>query len=82
MTSEIEEVSPGLSECDIISQSPILEEADKNITDRDFRCERILPNGWMLNTREELSYYRIFREHFGSDISLTWMGRTDNGTVA
>ena len=32
--------------------------------------------------KEELLYYRIFRDFFGSDISLSWMGRTDTGTVA
>ncbi len=56
--------------------------ADISISDSDFRRERVLSNGWTLSGKEELSYYRIFREHFGSDISLTWIGRTDNGTVA
>ena len=53
------------------------EMADSNISDRDFRHERILPNGWVLSGREELWYYRIFRELFGNDINLSWMGRTD-----
>ena len=46
------------------------------ITDGDFRRERTLPNGWHLNSKEELFYYRIFREHFGEVADLNWMGRT------
>ena len=53
------------------------EMADRIISDRDFRNERILPNGWVLSGREELWYYRIFRELFGNDITLSWIGRTD-----
>jgi hypothetical protein len=26
----------------------------------EFRRERSLPNGWVLNTKEELMYYRVF----------------------
>jgi hypothetical protein len=33
-------------------------------------------NGWSLNTKEELLYYPIFREHFGELSDLAWMGRT------
>jgi asparagine synthase (glutamine-hydrolysing) len=54
--------------------------AEKKISRHDFSKERILPNGWILNTREELLYYNIFKEHFGSTLSLEWMGRTENGT--
>lgn len=50
--------------------------ADEQISDDDFRCERSLPNGWLLNTKEELMYYRIFKEHFGELSDLSWMGRT------
>ena len=50
--------------------------AEKKITDGDFSRERTLPNGWVINTKEELMYYRIFREHFGELDDLTWMGRT------
>jgi len=55
----------------------IAEIAEKNITDSDFRNERLLYNGWTLISKEELYYYRIFREHFGSNTDLSWMGRTD-----
>jgi asparagine synthase (glutamine-hydrolysing) len=50
--------------------------AKEQIADRDFRRERALPNGWTLNSKEELMYYRIFKEHFGELRDLSWMGRT------
>jgi asparagine synthase (glutamine-hydrolysing) len=50
--------------------------AEAVVSDADFRSERELPNGWVINTKEELLYYRIFRERFGSLSSLDWMGRT------
>jgi len=50
--------------------------ADEHITDEEFAHERPLPNGWELNSKEELMYYRIFREHFGELEDLSWMGRT------
>ncbi len=55
----------------------LAEIADKTISDTDFLNERVLPNGWILNDKEALFYYRIFREHFGSNLSLSWMGRTE-----
>jgi asparagine synthase (glutamine-hydrolysing) len=54
----------------------ISDHAEHGITDSDFRRERTLPNGWNINTKEELFYYRIFREHFGVLEDLSWMGRT------
>jgi len=50
--------------------------ADERIDDDAFRRERALPGGAMLNTKEELLYYRIFREHFGPLADLSWVGRT------
>lgn len=50
--------------------------AQEKISDTEFHCERWLPNGWCLNTKEELMYYRIFHEHFGDLEDLSWMGRT------
>ncbi|HER44255.1 MAG TPA: asparagine synthase [Candidatus Eisenbacteria bacterium] len=50
--------------------------AEGLITDDDFRRERRLPNDWEINTKEELFYYRIFREHFGELDDVSWMGRT------
>jgi asparagine synthase (glutamine-hydrolysing) len=50
--------------------------ADGRIADDEFWRERTLPNGWVLNTKEELLYYRIFGRHFGELSNLSWMGRT------
>ena len=50
--------------------------AEKQISDSDFSRERTLPNGWELNTKEELLYNRVFKEHFGDLEDLSWMGRT------
>jgi len=50
--------------------------AEQQVTDADFARERTLANGLVLNTREELLYYRIFEERFGRVPDLTWMGRT------
>jgi asparagine synthase (glutamine-hydrolysing) len=56
--------------------------AEENISDRDFRTERNINGGILLNTKEELYYYRIFRNQFGTDLSLSWMGRTKGSPVA
>lgn len=50
--------------------------ASERVTDEDFHSQRRLPNGEELNTKEELYYYRIFSEHFGTMKNLEWMGRT------
>ena len=50
--------------------------SEEQVSDDDFRRERSLHNGWLLNTKEELMYYRIFEEHFGKLDDLSWMGRT------
>jgi asparagine synthase (glutamine-hydrolysing) len=55
--------------------------ADTQVSDRDFENERTLPNGWTLNTKEELLYFRIFKEHFGELTELSWMGRTKGAPV-
>jgi asparagine synthase (glutamine-hydrolysing) len=54
----------------------LAEHAEKHISDGDFKGERLLPNGWMLNSKEELFYYRIFKERLGLFENLDWMGRT------
>jgi asparagine synthase (glutamine-hydrolysing) len=56
--------------------------AEETVTNTDFTLERRLPNGWQLNTKEELLYYRIFKEHFGEIEDLNWMGRTKGAPVA
>jgi len=55
--------------------------ADEHISDSDFKSERTLSNGWTLNTKEELMYYRIFREYFGELEDLSWMGRTKGAPI-
>jgi asparagine synthase (glutamine-hydrolysing) len=50
--------------------------ADKQIADSEFLQERYLPNNWLLYSKEELLYYRIFRNLFGDIPNLSWMGRT------
>jgi len=58
----------------------LFEYASNKISDYDFTKERVLKNGWILNTKEELFYYRIFKEHFGTTGNLSWMGRTKGST--
>jgi asparagine synthase (glutamine-hydrolysing) len=54
----------------------ISEYASGKVSDNDFKAERNLRNGWILNSKEELLYYRIFKEHFGDSDQLSWMGRS------
>ena len=51
------------------------------ISDGDFARERHLAGGWQLNTKEELLYYRLFRDRFGALEDLGWMGRTKGSPV-
>jgi asparagine synthase (glutamine-hydrolysing) len=57
-------------------ESLISDYASSRITDSDFKAERILGNSWKINTKEELYYYRIFRDYFGKLHNPEWMGRT------
>ncbi len=50
--------------------------ADGTISDGDFARERKLDNGWELAGKEELAYYRLFREYYGRASDFSWMGRT------
>lgn len=60
----------------------IAEHADQTLTDHDFAAERRLLNGETLNTKEELFYYRIFKEYFGDFRDLSWMGRTKGAPIS
>jgi len=60
----------------------LAQHAETQISNADFKHERILPGGAQLNTKEELFYYRIFRERFGEFDDLSWMGRTKGSPVA
>jgi len=55
--------------------------AEEKITEVDFARERGLPDGGRLNTKEELMYYRIFKEHFGEFDDLSWVGRTKGAPI-
>jgi len=50
--------------------------AEKHISNKDFTQVRKISDKTILNSKEELMYYRIFREHFGEFEDLSWMGRT------
>ncbi len=62
-------------------EDQIAQYASKKVTDDDFSQQRRLPDGSELNTKEELYYYRVFVEHFGSLNTLDWMGRTKGSPV-
>ena len=57
-------------------QDFIAKHADETITSADFNQERYLKNGSVLNSKEELLYYRLFTDNFGEFDNLSWMGRT------
>jgi asparagine synthase (glutamine-hydrolysing) len=57
-------------------QDLLARHAKEQISDGDFSRERRLPNGWRLNSKEELLYYKIFCERLGQLGDLSWMGRT------
>ncbi|MFX1286270.1 MAG: hypothetical protein ACFFB5_21735 [Promethearchaeota archaeon] len=50
---------------------------DSIILERD----PLLLNGWLLNTKEELFYYRLFQEKFGELKELDWIGRTKGAPI-
>ncbi|MFO7649766.1 MAG: asparagine synthase-related protein [bacterium] len=59
----------------------LAEHAERHVTDADFRREMALPDGSLLNSKEELLYWRVFRERFGRCRNLDWMGRTKGAPV-
>lgn len=50
--------------------------AEGVISDEEFAAERTLDSGAALNTKEELFYYRIFDDAFGSQMDPRLVGRT------
>jgi asparagine synthase (glutamine-hydrolysing) len=58
------------------------EYAETQVSDYDFRHQRRLENGFIIRTKEEMMYYRIFRRHFGDFADLDWMGRTKGAPQA
>lgn len=58
----------------------------RNVSDtisrEEFAIERVLPSGGTLNAKEELSYDRIFKDHFRKQNDLSFVGRTKGPPVA
>ena len=52
--------------------------AEQEITDEVFATERDLGSNGQLHSKEELMYYRIFKEFFGDSIPLAEVGRTQH----
>jgi asparagine synthase (glutamine-hydrolysing) len=50
--------------------------AEVKISDEEYAAERDLGIEGQLNSKEELLYYRIFKEFFGDSIPLSEVGRT------
>jgi asparagine synthase (glutamine-hydrolysing) len=56
--------------------------AEETISDAEFAAERSLGGGITLNSKEELLYYRIFRDLFGADLDPALVGRTKGAPKA
>jgi asparagine synthase (glutamine-hydrolysing) len=52
------------------------EYAETQVTEADFERGRVQPYGWILHSKEEFLYYRIFAEQFGVLNEFTWMTRS------
>lgn len=50
--------------------------AETVISEAEFHAGQRLPDGSRIHSREEMLYYRIFKEQFGELDDLSWMGRT------
>lgn len=57
-------------------QEMLNEIAEREVTDYDFLHERVVNDEITLNSKEELLYYRLFKEHFGNASNFNWVGRT------
>lgn len=49
---------------------------DATVSDTDFEREKALENGYVLNSKEELYYYRIFQEIFEGKIDFELVGKS------
>jgi asparagine synthase (glutamine-hydrolysing) len=56
--------------------------AEQVVSDAEFGSERTLDDGAALNTKEELFYYRVFRDVFGDSVDPELVGRTKGAPVA
>jgi len=50
--------------------------AETAISDEEFNAERDIGDGHQLRSKEELMYYRVFKQHFGDSVPLQEVGRT------
>lgn len=50
--------------------------AQQKISDQDFEAERYLAKDFVIRSKEELLYYRIFKQFFGEKVLLSEVGRT------
>ena len=50
--------------------------AERQISDEQFRRQREFADGEFLRSKEELLYYRIFKQIFPQDELLTLVGRS------
>ncbi|MDH4209759.1 MAG: asparagine synthase-related protein, partial [Anaerolineae bacterium] len=55
--------------------------SEEAISDAEFASQRKLPTGEVLNTKEELSYHRVFHEQFGEAVDPSLVGRTKGAPV-
>jgi asparagine synthase (glutamine-hydrolysing) len=51
---------------------------ETTISDQEFESDRWLGNGDQIRSKEELVYYRIFKQHFGDSIPRQEIGRTQH----
>ena len=56
--------------------------AEGMLSDAEFTSERELAGGVTLNTKEEMMYYKVFREVFGEEADPGQVGRTKGAPVA
>jgi asparagine synthase (glutamine-hydrolysing) len=56
--------------------------AEEVISDAEFAAGRRAAEGVELNTKEEMLYYRVFREVFGAEVDPMLVGRTKGAPVA
>jgi asparagine synthase (glutamine-hydrolysing) len=56
----------------------LIRHANNKISNREFKKERTLEEGANLRSKEELLYYRIYKNYFGDSIPLREVGRTQH----
>jgi asparagine synthase (glutamine-hydrolysing) len=52
--------------------------AEDRISDSDFIAERELGLNGRIRSKEELLYYRVYRSHFGDQVPISEIGRTEH----